>query len=284
MKTEAIGAVTALCEELRMPAPVAALCARYGQALPEGELEPVIAGLLEPATAEAARQEAQRLAKERSTDGLAELFIQLLAACAARERYRAQGWSDQVFLDTMGCFPRFVEESRRWYGDWRFDRGFWSWRQLSGLLVRLGTLEFERLTLPETTARLLGLPTGAPAISIHIPSDATLTPEALAQAYALRARRIPGDAVYCQTWLLSPRVGALLPEGSGIRNFQAGFELVSVDWEDNAGKLWAFGGRELPNETLPENTSLQRGLKALLLSGQAIGEGLGRLRPEAARA
>ena len=55
-------------------------------------------------------------------------------------------WKDlpeDVWLDTMKCFSRFVGEHRNSYGWEGFDRGFWTVRQVRASLFRLGELEYE---------------------------------------------------------------------------------------------------------------------------------------------
>ena len=200
----------------------------------------------------------------------------------ARKHYAARGVPDDVYLATMGCFSRFLNETHRWTGRWQFDRGFWVWRQLCGRLLRLGTLEFEALPLPAELAGPLGAAAGAPALSVHIPGDAMCMPETLHASYARRADFFARDGAlpltYCRTWLLSPRVKELLPPGSGIRNFMEDYTLADWDPDDNSGRLWLFGAPGIPDAALPERTSLQRGAKELLLQGKPLGSGLGLLK------
>ena len=97
----------------------------------------------------------------------AMLAAGLHTACRAWKQYRRKGISEQVFWDTMGCFSRFMEETRVRFGEYRFDRGWWTWRQLEQRQFRLGQLEYE---LCGTVDDL--------RVAMHIPSDADLSPEA----------------------------------------------------------------------------------------------------------
>lgn len=63
--------------------------------------------------------------------GFKMLCCMLLAASFSYEKYSAQGISDEIFTDTMKCFTRFVKEYKESYGDYGFDRDFWTGRQLS---------------------------------------------------------------------------------------------------------------------------------------------------------
>ena len=60
--------------------------------------------------------------------------------------YGERGIPDHVYFATMGCFPRFLEECRQITGVPAFDRGWWTARQISGTLFRLGELEYELRT------------------------------------------------------------------------------------------------------------------------------------------
>lgn len=273
-------AVTALCKELNIPKPVMEACMAYtAQAAPFLQYVPA---LLDRTRAENAEKELHTRCEAISPDGLMELTVMLTAALEARERYAARGVPDDVYLATMGCFARFLNESYQWHGRWQFDRGFWAWRQLCGQQLRLGTLEFEARRLPVECAESLGVAAGIPVLSVHIPSDAVCTPALLHAAYARRAEFFTGEDVpqltYCRSWLLSPRVRELLMPGSGIAHFADDYTLVNWDENDNSGRLWVFGAPNTLDAELPERTSLQRGAKNLLLHGKGLGAGLGLLR------
>lgn len=206
-------------------------------------------------------------------DGVKILACMLRCARETYGRCRAQGIPEQVFTDTFRCFPRFIGEHIASYGAPAFDRDWWTARQVSMELFRLGELEYETVTLD-----------GAPAVSIHIPSDAVLTQPRLRESWA-RARDFfgayrPGyrDAVwYCHSWLLEPALARVLPEGSNILGFQRSFRIGRVDYGARDFVEWVFKDPGLAPEDYPENTTLQRRLKAYLLEGGEIGEGLGYL-------
>ena len=254
-----IPALHALCIELSIPGPAAEACLAQAASAQAAPLLRHIPALLDASRAEAAMRELQAKCAPLCPNGLLELAVLLSAALEARKHYAARGVPDDVYLATMGCFSRFLNETHRWTGRWQFDRGFWVWRQLCGRLLRLGTLEFEALPLPAELAGPLGAAAGAPALSVHIPGDAMCM-------------------TYCRTWLLSPRGKELLPPGSGICNFMEDYTLADWDPDDNSGRLWLFGAPGIPDAALPERTSLQRGAKELLLQGKPLGSGLGLLK------
>lgn len=205
-------------------------------------------------------------------DGMKMLLCMLRCALDAWERYQELGISRRVYVDTMACFSRFVREHLESYGCYGFDRGFWTVRQVSCRLFRIGELEYE------LTAR-----DGAPQIRLHIPSDAhlerALLRESVLQAKTLIARCFPAYEnvpIACCSWLLSPTLKALLPARSRILDFQKSFRIVPLGSGDSY-RLWAFRNPKLQVKDFPENTALQRSLKAYLLSGGSFTEAEGTL-------
>ena len=69
----------------------------------------------------------------------------------------------------------------------------------------------------------------------------------------------------------------LLPEESRILQFQNRFEVKSWNKEEDAYLEWVFKRKDLPLEKLPEETSLQRKMKAYVLQGGKIGEAYGEI-------
>lgn len=121
-------------------------------------------------------------------------------------------------------------------------------------------------------------------ISIHIPSDAVLTREKCLESikmshefFKVYDRRFWQVPYICESWLLSPALLSLLPPDSRILQFQAMFETTYVNEEEDGFMEWVFGRRDIPVHQLPEQTSLQRRMKAYLMNGGRVGEASGRL-------
>ena len=218
---------------------------------------------------------------ETDEEGTAELAGQLLIALEERESGAWKGLPEDIWLATMKCFTRFVGEHIFSYGWPAFDRGWWTTRQIHARLFRVGELEYELYEYKEEKGRR--------AVSLHIPSDACMTMDRLddsvARARAFLKEYFPDWAdlpMFCESWLLSPALKQLLPPGSHILGFQRAFDLYSVDPETPGVKLWVYKlTREqqssLPLEQLPEETTLQRNMKAFLLQGGKVGVAAGRL-------
>ncbi len=256
--------VISLCHELGFHAEVIDLLSQQ----PSRVEEAMITRLTDPASYAAATDELETLV---DADGMQKLFVMLTAACRTRELYRARGVDDRIFLETMGCFPRFVGEHYASYGRWGFDRAFWVGRQLSMQLFRLGCLEYE---MTETD--------GTPLLSVHIPSDADLTPAvvdaSLAAAHRFFASYAPAYADaprVCHSWLLSPALGELLPSTSRIVQFQQRFVITRTYPDAESYKQWVYGDPHLQVTDFSEKTALQRGIKRYVLAGGKIGEAYG---------
>lgn len=207
--------------------------------------------------------------------GLCTLRTHLEAACAAWDRYRELGISEEIYIATMAAFSRFVREHQASFGRYGFDRDFWTTRQTGCLLFRIGTLEYELLT-----------ENGSRFISLHIPSDSDLRYNALRSSWDLAKqllettfpafRNVPW---ICHSWLLSPQLPGLLPSGSRILGFQRGFAIEEAE-DDGEFKQWAYGRPDIPDQDLPESTTLQRSLKAFLLAGNTFHSGRGILKAD----
>lgn len=226
-------------------------------------------GLMDPETAGSAYAElSEKLGGD--PDGAKMLLCQLECARRDRERYAALGISEDIYVATMRCFSRFIHETERRTGRLAFDRGWWTWRQVAMTLFRVGELEFE---LREYNGEMV--------LSIHIPSDADLSPDAVSNSLS-RAKELMngrfggGRRVMCSSWLLSPALVPLLSEGSNILAFRGRFDIVEWDADRTEFIQWLFDASEdTPFRELPGRTSLQRGVRELLLNGGKVGSARG---------
>ena len=213
-------------------------------------------------------------------DGADVLIRQLTEAVESRNYGSWHRLPENIWLDTMKCYPRFISEHRRSYGFDGFDRGGWTaTRQVRARLFRLGELEYELLEENPTSR----------CISLHIPSDAKLAPDLLnvsvKKARDFLSEFFPDWAdlpLYCESWLLSPRLREWLPATSHIIRFQNAFDIEETDLTDEFALEWVFHIAEgqragMDPAALPETTSLQRRMKAALLAGEKPGSARGRL-------
>lgn len=235
------------------------------------EMSRQLSSLMESATAEKAyHQLVNCLGKD--SDNMKMLMCQLVCACRDYDQYKAKGISEEIFFDTMKCFTRFLRERKERTGENIFDRGWWTYRQVSMTLFRIGELEYE-----------FCMHKGNKAISIHIPSDAVFVSENVERSLKMAEKFVneyypeyTGTEYFCESWLLSPRLSEMIKETSNIRKFQKLFEIQEDMPEDKEYMEWLFGKiPDTPLEELPEETSLQRKAKELLRNGGNLGAGVG---------
>lgn len=207
-------------------------------------------------------------------DGMRQLCVLLHEALKTWDQYAQRGISKEIFAETMKFVPRFLNSEYAQTGTWRFRWSWWFWRQLSMAEYRVGCMEYE--LVEENGERF---------VSLHIPSDADMSAEAIDESFAdFRAflRRYEPEWTdvpwKCDSWLLSPALPHLLPEDSRILAFQRRFTIEKVN-EESLGVLnWVFPPHTEVTPDLPENTSLQKRMKAWLLSGNKVGWTAGTLR------
>lgn len=116
---------------------------------------------------------------------------------------------------------------------------------------------------------------GDDVINFHIPRganfDSAHLEKSMEEGEALTRRYYPEcdfKKIVCTSWMLDPKLLDILPEGSKIAYFIRHFILHPS--MDNAGVAcmgYVWPGIDLPTEELPENTSLQRGIKKMMLGG-----------------
>lgn len=235
------------------------------------EIETILQDLIKSDTAKSAYGKLMDIFVE-DEDRIKMLSCYLMSVSRVYDIYQEMGISDEIFTDTFKCFTRFIKECKVKTGKYAFDRAFWTYRQASMVLFRIGELEYEMIEEK-----------GKREIAVHIPSDARMTDadinDSLKAAQEFFATYYPkySDSDYvCDSWLLSPKLKELLGEESNIIRFQNRFEIISEDKEAKDIFEWLFKTSEDADiTTLPEDTSLQRKAKALLLQGDNIGIAVG---------
>lgn len=118
---------------------------------------------------------------------------------------------------------------------------------------------------------------GDQVLALHIPKGADISAERLAKAIEA-ARTIVREkypqftvnGVHGASWILCPKLQAMLGEHSKITNLQKQFVLYPMTSNGQDVFTYVFGKKPEKLEDLAEDTSLQRKLKALYLSGDHI--------------
>lgn len=123
----------------------------------------------------------------------------------------------------------------------------------------------------------LRLKTGDPVLHMHIPAAEPFDPACIQQSYREGLRQLSQcwtdlnpKALVCKSWLMDPVLREFLPERSNILAFARPYTVFPSPGNITSALDNVFGGVPEDYHDLPENTSLQRALKAHYLAGDCV--------------
>ena len=138
------------------------------------------------------------------------------------------------------------------------------------------------MTLPKSEWRI-AVDEGDSVINVHIPESGGFNREnieaAYRECYDVFTKCFPEfkpKAFTCFSWLMEPRLRELLGDSSNIVGFQSKY--LRFPRKSGGKAVYTFLFRVDPDtkvEDFPENSSLQRKVKALYLNGEYIYEPCG---------
>ena len=131
----------------------------------------------------------------------------------------------------------------------------------------------QKTTYPKAQWQMLAK-AGDKALSMHLPRGADIREENVRKACAA-AREIINRCnpdyvsapIYCSSWLLDPGNEEILGPDSNVVRFGKLFVRIPSKSTGRAANGFVYPGKKLPDEELPEDTRLQRGLKQRYLNG-----------------
>ena len=212
-----------------------------------------------------------------------------LVAFAARvpaqyAAHGALGVDPAVTRATLADVGVQVGRSRRLCGRVSVETAAWVAAQFRGRLFWVGGLQVEPAVLgsagdvewyaPEEAAGLgPGMGVGDPVLRLHIPSgglDPVSVSDALGRVRSFARAHLGMDPLVatCTSWLLDPRWGEVLGEGSNIVRFQRRFTLVGegVPGESDVFRF-VFGMPVVDVAGAPRRTRLERAVVERLEAG-----------------
>ena len=199
-----------------------------------------------------------------------------------QELYRKENIDEEIFCGFVGNIRAFLPGGKPFYG---IRTGWWFMDFFKLKLFTVGRLQYRRRRFRcDTVCGDTVFPENSFYLDAHIPGSGPLKPELCQESYEKAAafyRKRFGDekiVFSCYSWLLSPDLDALLPEKSNILAFAHRFTLAETSPDTKFDHLvYAFGVHEKPEDlsVLPENSSLQRALKAWLMEGNILRLGKG---------
>jgi hypothetical protein len=197
--------------------------------------------------------------------------------------HREHGIPDDIARRTLADLGRNMAVHRRRRGTGGLLVPFWLKFHFRGELYQLGRLQFHRARLGNRTGRAvaesgLSLGPGDLYLMVHIPEfSGRLTPQAcddsLARAREFFPRHFPNEhytVAACYSWLLDPQLKEYLPADANIVRFQERFRVVYdvTDVNDDDILNFVFGDPDVPRDTLPRRTALERVIGDHLRSGR----------------
>ena len=190
-----------------------------------------------------------------------------------------------TFLEAYSLNLRNAAESsfrrRSWCGT---DIAWWFMDYYKLKLFTIGRLQFRKRRFKRDFETPNGsFHAGEYYLDVHIPGGEPLREDLCRDAYRraaafYRAHDGLEKIVFgCYSWLLSPVLRELLPAGSNILTFAGAYGLAAA--EPQPGNPWTvflFGHADPSRpEDFPEDSSLQRSVKRLLLEGREFPVGFG---------
>lgn len=205
------------------------------------------------------------------------------------EQYVEKGIPDEIFYDTMADIYVWAEHFRKEYGFLGINEIMWICNHLNCSLFKIGRLQFQlyRLRFPLYIDRSVGrkapVKLGKRCINVHIPEGEPLETqaclasfEAAEEFFAKYFPKFDYKCFACDSWLLSPALAQMLPPESNIVKFASLWQILGSGSNSSQAIERIFGkGIGTAFASFPENTSLQRAAKAMLMNGKSIGMGFG---------
>lgn len=196
--------------------------------------------------------------------------------------FRERGIADEVAQATLADLGRNVRVHRKRTGMGGLGVSWWLMLHFRGMIYQLGRLQFERARLGEGVAdqaSAMGVSwhAGDHALSIHLPDFCgPMTPEAcdasIAEAHTFFNTYFPDEPVVagiCNSWLLDPQLRSYLRPESNICRFQERFQLLPGGHNANQSIVqFVFGATTVDVESLPQRSSLERGIVDHLRAGK----------------
>ncbi|HEX2222161.1 MAG TPA: acyltransferase domain-containing protein [Candidatus Limnocylindria bacterium] len=230
-------------------------------------------------------------ASERGGARYFHVYAYLAALGDVRRWHAARGIPDDVSWASLADLGAHVALHRRIHGVGGLDAPGWLTGHFRGAIYRLGRLQFERFRIDpgrsgagpmfwydDADAGRLGpgFRRGDPALSIHVPEDGPLSPDAcdrsLAWARDFFPRHFPEERfriAVCTSWLLDDQLAEVLPANANIVRFQRRYRLVPGALPDDESVIRFVFRREAPRvDELPRRTRLERAIVDGLRAGR----------------
>ncbi len=203
--------------------------------------------------------------------GFLPIFVLAHLADHVLEFNSSKGIAKEITVATLKDVNIWLDNYQVQYGKLGLGEFCWLKYHYTGDLFRLGRLQFRiEKCLP-------GVPEGDVAIETHIPQGEPLNIDACLESFSLAKdffkKFYPQHNpkyFMCDSWLLNPNLAKVLPEESNIVKFMRLWETFPFPADNNTqvvNRVFGLGFKKENLKDAPENTSLQKAMKAYLLAG-----------------
>ena len=216
------------------------------------------------------------------------LMIQMLPIL--REQYVLQDVPMKYYDAISNGFRKHAELTMETKGAATAGVAWWSMAYFKLKMFSIGRLIYKWRPFKETiTFGDFVIEEGTYHIDVHIPSSGSFAREVVhasyeeAKEFFEKRYNKKGLLFACSSWLLSPTLDEILPPTSNILAFAHEYTILREGLDPTGEKLghYVFGSADMTNvDALPENSSLQRNMKARLQAGKGIGTGFGVILPK----
>jgi len=198
------------------------------------------------------------------------VYVFLATIPAVRRFHASRDIPDTTTWETLTQLGELVDAYRRKYGEGGMNKQFWTARMLSGIVFRLGRLQFDLGFVDD----------GSPVLGMHIPErGGRLVPEifndSLRRARPFFDRHFPEHGARVTTgmsWFLDPQLAEYLNEEDSY------IILLRKGWTLTDSEPYMIGDRQMlefvfryngqPLDELPQRTRLEKAAIAHLKAGR----------------
>lgn len=228
----------------------------------------------------------ESIAEHSGVHRYAVAMLVLMQSCETLEKkYDENGYSDQLFVDTMSDLKFKLIECKDTKGVWGNFVSFWYPGFFRMTRFALGRFQYEKIKYTKKTAGIAGnfVKEGDTVLNFHIPSSGvSLTEQVRYDSYRRAKEFFFPDSdkpipFVCSSWLLWPDYESALPEKSNLMAFRHDFTLVDANAYDSFTNAWRVYGAyaECDVSQWPRDTSQRRAFAEHTEKGGTHGSGYG---------
>lgn len=213
--------------------------------------------------------------------GLLPMLALFVTADEVRAFHASKGISDEISWRSLSDLGQQVWVHRLTYGEFGLHTQGWLCCAWSGAFFWLGRLQYN-LALDDMAGR-------SPeewVLSTHIPQTGPLPPESVDESFAMAAdffgmhfADFGARDLFCNSWLLDPKLPDVLPAESNMVRFQQRWSLYGqAQPGDKDALFFTFRRRgDVDLDSLPRDTTLHRAVIDRIRAGDHWGVWRGRV-------